>query len=267
MMRRLYSPNAPYRNFWEQTHITPSEEFSRNWGEAAQAIRTREDLERHLGRHAGRQSALLERLYQEARSILALSAGDGINEFALVKKFSGKEIVLSDIAPEFLEKIREFYGVKVLRMDSRQIAFPEDSFDLVYSLASEYFFDDAELSRMVGEMARVVKAGRPILISSAAVDLENDGFTEGVYRLGQRFIPPAPWVLINRALLGRKLKLTGYSRTIGDFMAIFRRFPALRLEGIHFDYAPQDALKPNSVAFILRKRERGSSIVEPGDAL
>lgn len=250
-MRRLYSPNAPYRNFWEQTHVTPLAEFSSGWGAAAQAIRTREDLDRHLSRRGGLYSALLEKLYTDNESILALGAGDGLHEFASVKKFSGqKKITLSDIAPEFILKIKEFYGVEVLRMDSRNITFPANSFDLVYCLSAEYFFNDDDLSKMLAEMTRVVKKDRLILISSNAVDLDEQGLLQAFYRLGQRIIPPIPWVLLNRFLLCRKVKLVGYSRTVEDFMRLFRRNTSLRLEGIHFDSAEHNH---PALAFALRK--------------
>ena len=255
-MRRIYSPNAPFKTFWEQTHICAFDEYETNWVKAAAQIDSKEDLIKHLRRARIPHLSVLSRLYSESESILVLGAGDGLNEINFLEKYPEKEIILSDISTAFLSKMAEFYPIKALKIDSRDIDQPSSHFDFVYAMAAETFFDDAEFLQMLKEMTRILKPGGQMLISSAAVDIPillSQRLSSRLNRALTSFLPPVPWVLANRWLLNRKIKLVGYARTTNDFFRLFSKIPDLKLRSLNLEYKEERDHELHSIAFVFSK--------------
>lgn len=251
-MRRMYSQHAPFENFWQQTHITPKEEFDINWNGEAEKIRTKEEILHHLSRNPGWHHELLEQFYSQSDAVLALGAGNGIREIDFLTKFPHKRIILSDISIGFLKRLSEQFNVDVCEIDARKIGLPDNHFDFVYALAAEYFFNDDELFRMVSEMARVTKPGKHFLISTAALDSHKKDWKRKLTHRLICYTPPSMWVKFNELVLRRKLKLTGYVRTLEDFLRIFQsKVRDAVLNAIHFDYNHNEEVK--SAAFVFTK--------------
>jgi SAM-dependent methyltransferase len=83
--------------------------------------------------------------------------------------------------------------LEVVDMDARQLEFPDESFDIVFSLSSiEHFGGPADVRRAAAEMARVVRPGGHLVIATECF-------------LGSHFLD-SPWTqfAVRLATLGRR---------------------------------------------------------------
>ncbi|MBI1911075.1 MAG: class I SAM-dependent methyltransferase [Deltaproteobacteria bacterium] len=255
-MRKLYSVNAPYDGLGQQFRLTPFEEWSVNHKSFVDKIGSREEYEmQYAGHKEGRyHRTSLHELYNDSHNVLVLGAGNGFSDFDFYTRYQNNKIILSDVSDSVLQKISGYYGFKAMKIDSRIIDLPDSSQDLVYSLASEYFFDDRDYERMLSEVARVLRAGRPCLISTVCLDEPFDDFSVKGCLL--RFLSERPflWVLLNKLRGINNLKWTGYRRSLEDHYRVFKKVGALRLERIEFDY---EDTRLKSTAFLFIKERYG----------
>jgi len=252
-MRKLYSLNAPYDGLGQQFRLTPLEEWGANYSAFVTGIDSREDYERLFsGYDEGKyHRALLHSLYGQSSKILVLGAGNGLSDYDFYTAYPDKEISLSDISDGVLRKISPFYGFRAMKIDSRNITLPDGSHDLVYTLASEYFFSDSDYLRMLSEAARVLKPGGHLLVSTVCLEEPRKATLKGSV-LGVISERPLLWVLVNK-LRGINLKWTGYIRSLDDHAGVLSRVDGLKLERVELDYGSTGG-KLKSTAFLLRKR-------------
>jgi ubiquinone/menaquinone biosynthesis C-methylase UbiE len=118
----------------------------------------------HVQEHYLRRRVRYIRQQAPAASAIDVGAGTGVLAERLAD--TGMEVVALDPFPGMLEQLRRRRpGMQTVVAHGEAIPFPDDSFDLAYSVAvMHHIADPDKVRRTVAEMVRVTRPGGHILI-------------------------------------------------------------------------------------------------------
>ncbi len=108
------------------------------------------------------------RLVPAAGEVLDVAAGPG--SLTLLAARTATRVHAVDFAPAMLEALRAraaaagITNVDTQLADAQSLPFPDESFDVAYSMFGIIFF--ADRSRALAEMARVLRPGARVVVSS-----------------------------------------------------------------------------------------------------
>jgi ubiquinone/menaquinone biosynthesis C-methylase UbiE len=121
--------------------------------------------------------------------VLDVAAGSGNAAIAVAR--NGCRVTAIDYVPELLERGRERAAAERLDIefaegDAEALAFPDGSFDAVFSVVGAMFAPDQE--KAAAELLRVCRPGGFV----ATANWTPDGFIGDMFRVLGRRVPPAP---------------------------------------------------------------------------
>ncbi len=121
--------------------------------------------------------------------VLDVACGTGNSAIPAAKR--GAEVIGVDIAPNLLEQARiraKDAGVEVRfeEGDAEQLAFPDNTFDLIITIYGAMFAPRPDL--VVSELKRVCKPGGRIVMGNWTPA----GFVGQQFKLGAKYVPPPP---------------------------------------------------------------------------
>lgn len=107
--------------------------------------------------------ALAERRRPPVRRIVELGAGSGFATPALLEQLApGGELIACDPSPHMLAHLQPLAGMRKLVATPSQIDLPDDSVDLVFSMASFHHVQNKKVA--LDEIRRVLKPNAELLI-------------------------------------------------------------------------------------------------------
>jgi len=118
----------------------------------------------HIQEHYLQRRVRYIRQHAPAASAIAVGAGTGVLAERLAE--TGMDVVALDPFPGMLEQLRRRRpGIRTVVANGEAIPFPEDSFDLAYSVAvMHHIADPAKVRRTLSDMVRVTRPGGRIVI-------------------------------------------------------------------------------------------------------
>lgn len=95
-----------------------------------------------------------------------LDLGCGIGNY---RDCFGGDYTGVDINPDYIAECRQRHRGRFEAMDATTLGLPDDSFDIVVTVATTHHLDDAQLGAMVAEAMRVLKPGGVLYVIDAVL--------------------------------------------------------------------------------------------------
>lgn len=223
-MEKLHSTNAYYKGMplKDIFTISSSEDYRVSLRNCAEEITNKAQFDAYM-KNAPTPvyfEEQLKNLLLNKEKVLFLSVGNGYMEYSLMKSFPTKKYWITDITDSMIHVIRDFspdLKVHPVIADSRNLPFEEGFFDCIIVMAAEYFFDKKNFNKMLLEMKRVLALGGSAALISVSIQEDKNSPKQHLLSFINRSTILSLFVFY---LVKQKICiLTGYKRTISDFMA------------------------------------------------
>ena len=163
---------------------------------------------------------------QPQDKVLDVAVGPGVTLTEILKRVDRTTTVYGvDLSPKMLDKARRrasaagYANLDLQEADARQLPFPDGTFDVLYNSYMLDLIPLADLSVVLGEFRRVLKAGgRLVLVNMSK---ENEGaltWWERVYQRLPAFLVPYLFGGCRPALAENFVKQAGFAEVARDYV-------------------------------------------------